>query len=100
MIYHQPVILHSLCFALLVVPLPAVSPTDPTLSTFSMQSFLDLVNPNQNIRFAAIAQLAQWVGSNISESELCCLAVHHTHFMGSHDRTEKNVAGGDDEDNL
>ena len=70
--------------------------TTPSLFHSLLHSILpDLVDANQNIRFAAIAQLAQWVGSNINEKELCCLAVDHTHFMGSHDRTEKNVAGDD-----
>ena len=76
-------------------PRPISSPTHSIhlVYTLSIRCFTDLVDSNQNVRFAAIAQLALWVGSDINEKELCCLAVHNTHFMGSHDRTEKNVSG-------
>ena len=53
----------------------------------------DLVDESKDVRFAAIAQLAKWVGSDISDKELCCLAMRGSQFMGSHDRTEKNGVG-------
>lgn len=51
----------------------------------------DLVDDDKNIRFAALANLAEWLGSDISEKALCCLAMEGTEFMGSHDRTDKKA---------
>jgi hypothetical protein len=53
----------------------------------------DLVDENKDVRFAAIVHLAKWVGSDISDKELCCLAMQGSKFLGSHDRTEKNQKG-------
>jgi len=48
----------------------------------------DLVDDSRDVRYAAIAHLAAWVGSDISPKEMCCMAVRGSQFMGSHDRTE------------
>lgn len=48
----------------------------------------DLVDDDKNIRFAALANLADWLGSDITDKALCCLAMKGTEFMGSHDRTD------------
>ena len=53
----------------------------------------DLVDQNKDVRFAAMAHLAKWIGSDISDKDLCCLAIQGSTFMGSHDRTEKNQKG-------
>lgn len=45
------------------------------------------MSPVRNIRFAAIYHLAKFVGSTISDSDICCLALAGDEFMGSHDRT-------------
>lgn len=55
----------------------------------------DLVSPNRQIRFSAIYHLAQFVGSTISNDEICCLAMEDSEFMGSHDRTQLKKSGGD-----
>lgn len=48
----------------------------------------DLVNDeNLNIKFNSIYHLAKFVGSSLSDEQLCCLAKKSAHFMGSHDRT-------------
>ena len=47
----------------------------------------DLMDPVTSVRFSAISHLAEWVGSNLTDEELCCLAIQETTFMGSHDRT-------------
>ena len=49
----------------------------------------DLVSRSSSVRFAAIRDLARFVGSSLSEREICCLAKKGTEFMGSHDRTPK-----------
>lgn len=55
----------------------------------------DLVSLNRQVRFAAIYHLAQFVGSTISNDELCCLAMEDSEFMGSHDRSTLKRVGGD-----
>lgn len=55
----------------------------------------DLVSPNRQIRFAAIVNLAKFVGSTISNDEMCCLAMEDSEFMGSHDRSTLKKEGGD-----
>lgn len=52
----------------------------------------DLVSEDSQVRFAAIHNLARWVGSSASNDEVCCLAMRGSAFMGSHDRTPR--AGG------
>ena len=47
----------------------------------------DLVSPSLPVKFSAISYLAEWVGSTLSEDELCCLALDESVFMGSHDRS-------------
>jgi hypothetical protein len=51
----------------------------------------DLVSASLSVKFAAISHLAEWVGSTLSEDELCCLALQEGVFMGSHDRTTDKV---------
>jgi hypothetical protein len=45
----------------------------------------DLVSPARATKLRAMSQLADWVGSTISEDDLCCLATLDSEFMGSHD---------------
>lgn len=45
----------------------------------------DLVSSNQQVRVAAIARMAEFVGSSMTNKELCCLAQRDSQFMGSHD---------------
>jgi hypothetical protein len=52
----------------------------------------DIVSENIGIRFAALTQLSEWVGSNLNDEELCCIAVSDGKFMGSHDRTDPKKA--------
>lgn len=47
----------------------------------------DLVDPVTAVRFGAIVNLAAWVGSSLTDDELCCLAVQESVFLGSHDRS-------------
>eukprot|EP00597_Dinobryon_sp_UTEXLB2267_P004862 CAMPEP_0170077396 /NCGR_PEP_ID=MMETSP0019_2-20121128/14224_1 /TAXON_ID=98059 /ORGANISM="Dinobryon sp., Strain UTEXLB2267" /LENGTH=528 /DNA_ID=CAMNT_0010289705 /DNA_START=50 /DNA_END=1637 /DNA_ORIENTATION=+ len=54
----------------------------------------DLVSEVRAVRFAAISNLAKFVGSSLTARDLCCLAVRHTEFMGSHDRTPKQQGLG------
>ena len=46
----------------------------------------DLMHPTLSIRFRAIVHLAEWVGSSLTEDQLCCLANQDSNFMGSHER--------------
>lgn len=55
----------------------------------------DLVSPNRQVRFAAIYHLAKFVGSTITNDEMCCLAMEDSEFMGSHDRSTLKRVGGD-----
>jgi hypothetical protein len=55
----------------------------------------DLVSSNRQIRFAAIYNLAQFLGSTITENEICCLAYEDSEFMGSHDRTPIKKSAGE-----
>lgn len=48
----------------------------------------DTVSESRAIRFAAIHHLAKFVGSTISNDQICCMAVESMEFMGSHDRSE------------
>ena len=48
----------------------------------------DLVSSSLPVKFAAIVHLAEWVGSTLTEDQLCCLALQEGVFMGSHDRME------------
>ena len=45
------------------------------------------VTDNLHIRFETYRQIAQWVGSSLSNKEICCLAQQEAKFMGSHDHT-------------
>eukprot|EP01036_Dinobryon_divergens_P026983 gene26983-35688_t len=49
----------------------------------------DLVSLDTAVRFAAIKDLAIFVGSSLTDDELCCLSMKGSEFMGSHDRTLK-----------
>jgi len=60
----------------------------------------DLVSESVNVKYAAISDLADWVGSNLSEEDLCCLAKKGSEFLGSHDRTDRKEANKDSEDAL
>jgi hypothetical protein len=53
----------------------------------------DLVSASKSTRLRAMSQLAEWVGSTVSEDGLCCLATLDLEFMGSHDANkEGNVS--------
>lgn len=54
----------------------------------------DLVSDSADVRFAAISTLAEWVGSSLSDRQVCCLAVKGASFMGSHDRTPRRGGAG------
>ena len=54
---------------------------------FAMHSE-DLVSPIVTVRFAAIKQLADFVGSNLRDEQICCLSKRNADFMGSHDRSK------------
>lgn len=49
----------------------------------------DLVSTNMNVKYDVVMNLAIWLSSNISASDLCCVACSGSEFMGSHDRTER-----------
>lgn len=49
----------------------------------------DLVSEVLTVRFAAIYYLSKWVGSSLSDDEICCLASKSSEFLGSHDRTQR-----------
>lgn len=74
----------------------------------------DLIDNSVDVRFTAISQLAEWVGSSksstcivflhhairvlllvldLNDEQLCCLAVEDNKFMGSHDRVSDLVDG-------
>lgn len=46
----------------------------------------DLVSGSRAVRYSAIAQVASFVGSSLNTSQLCCLAVQESEFLGSHER--------------
>ena len=56
----------------------------------------DLVSESMAVKFSAISHLAEWVGSNLSDQDLCCLAMQDAEFMGSHDRSSKKEVGNAD----
>lgn len=69
----------------------------PDLSSNSERSFgylalhsEDLVSASVEQRFNAIRSLAKWVGSNITETKICCLALEDAEYLGSHDRMSRN----------
>ena len=67
---------------------------DPDAKTFSYMSLHteDLVSDDLQVRYRAISELAQWVGSTVTQEHICCLAQMEASFMGSHDRTKvKNL---------
>eukprot|EP01041_Mallomonas_annulata_P003225 gene3225-6375_t len=41
-----------------------------------------------SVRFNVLWKIASWVGSNLDESAICCLALQKSSFMGSHDGTQ------------
>lgn len=48
----------------------------------------DLIQDNNiPIKFNTIYHLAKFIGSTLSNDQLCCLAKRNVQFMGSHDRT-------------
>lgn len=47
----------------------------------------DLVSEDLNVRFLAIFRLSQFIRSDMSNEEMCCLALSHQVFMGSHDHS-------------
>jgi hypothetical protein len=49
----------------------------------------DLVSENVQVRYRAITDLAQWVGSSLGQEAICCIAQEDAQFMGSHDRTQR-----------
>jgi hypothetical protein len=51
----------------------------------------DLVSQSVAVKFTAMSQLAEWVGSTATEDEICCMAVVDSEFMGSHDRTNRDA---------
>jgi hypothetical protein len=50
----------------------------------------ELVSTDIGVRYAAVADLARWVGSSLSQRSLCCIAQSSAQFMGSHDRTSRD----------
>jgi hypothetical protein len=52
---------------------------------YSLLRVEDLVSSSVAIKLQALSHLAQWVGSNISEDKLCCLAVVDSESLGSYD---------------
>ena len=65
--------------------------TSDTTSSFSYMSFHteDLVSSNVQVRYRAISDLAEWVGSTLNQEAVCCIAQEGATFMGSHDRTSR-----------
>lgn len=59
--------------------------------SFSYLSFHteDLVSSDVQVRYRALTDLAQFVGSSMSQEGVCCIAQEGATFMGSHDRTSK-----------
>lgn len=57
----------------------------------------DLVSQFLDVRFAAISQLARFVGSSLTSDQLCCVAQRRSEFMGSHDRTEKQKKNSEEQ---
>lgn len=50
----------------------------------------NLVHESVSTRFITLYRLAQWLGSNASMNDICCLAHDDSEFLGSHDRTDPN----------
>ncbi|RYH05332.1 hypothetical protein EON65_45025 [archaeon] len=51
----------------------------------------DIVSPDMQVRYEAMAKLAMYVGSDMSADRICCMAVKDSTFMGSHDRSQHAV---------
>jgi hypothetical protein len=43
----------------------------------------DTVSDSVQVRFAALTQLAEWVGSNLNEEDLCCIAIQDVSYIGN-----------------
>ncbi|CAM9637138.1 unnamed protein product [Choristocarpus tenellus] len=52
----------------------------------------DLLDPEHN--FAAVKDVAEFVGSPLSDKDLCCIALEKTRDMGSHSKTKEERAVG------
>jgi hypothetical protein len=55
----------------------------------------DIVSKDISIKFASISQLAIWVGSDLTQEQLCCVSLLESSFMGSHDRTDRKKVSED-----
>lgn len=56
----------------------------------------DLVTDDLDLKFSTLSKLARFVGSSLSNDEVCCVAKQGMTFLGSHDRTDRDKAGGKD----
>lgn len=54
----------------------------------------DLVIDDIDQKFSSLSKLASFVGSSLSNDEVCCIAKQGMTFLGSHDRTDRDKAGG------
>lgn len=59
----------------------------------------DIVSKDISVKYAAIYQLATWVGSDLTQEQICCVSLSDSSFMGSHDRTDKNKVSEDQVNN-
>lgn len=66
---------------------------DKSFGYFAIHSE-DIISPDIGTRFAALYNLVKWVNSNMTDDEICCLAVKDSEFMGSHDRSN-GIAGNE-----
>lgn len=56
----------------------------------------DLVSTDTTVRYNAMMDVAQWIGSDADAESVCCMAVQGSTFMGSHDRTQRNSKSGEE----
>lgn len=69
---------------------------DKSFGYFALHSE-DLVSDSVAVRFAALSHLSEWVGSDIKNDRLCCLAVLDAEFLGSHDRGARKTVKSEEQ---
>jgi len=61
------------------------SPTYPLSFEYLVVHTEDLVDPQLSIRFSAMYHIAQFVGSDMTDNDICCLALADQVYLGGHD---------------
>jgi hypothetical protein len=67
---------------------PKITTEDSNYQYYVLHSE-DILDENISLRYKTLYNLGLFVGSNISDEELCCLAHSGNEFLGSHDRSGK-----------